>query len=78
MQLVASGLKWNAISKQMTGRNTKMCYARHKRLLAKRDSPLRVRYWTNAEDKLLMRLVETEGTNWKYLSTFFNGKALVI
>lgn len=66
------GEKWDSVAQMMPNRTAKQCQIRWKKYLAPH---LRETIWTDEEDRLLMRTIETIGTKWAKIAKFFPGRS---
>jgi hypothetical protein len=63
---------WEAIAREMPGRNLRQCRERWKHYLSVGFTE---RPWTNAEDNLLLMKHRELGPRWTKLSSFFQGRS---
>lgn len=66
------GEKWDQIAQKMPNRSARQCQIRWKKYLAPH---LRETMWTDEEDRLLLRTIETIGTKWAKIAKFFPGRS---
>lgn len=66
------GERWDKVAELMPNRTARQCQIRWKKYLAPH---LRETMWTEEEDRLLLRTIDTIGTKWAKIVKFFPGRS---